>query len=65
MLFFPPKILYSFIGGVHRLGKLFFISLLVKTSVVGIVGSFYEAFFNSVHIDIRIISYRQKLRNIS
>ncbi len=30
---------------------------------MGILGSFYEAFFNSVHIDIGIISYRPKLRN--
>ncbi len=31
---------------------------------MGILGSFYEAFLNRVHIVIGIISYRSKVRNI-
>ena len=49
---------------VSDLANSFFINVYTQTSVVGVLGSFYEAFY-SVHIDIGIISYRPKLRNIS
>ncbi len=65
LLFFYLKYYIVFYRRFHRLGKFIFHKFVGTDICCGHSWQFFEAFLNSVHIDIGIISYRPKLRNIS